>query len=160
MAKPFRKLEIELNGTRYVLNRAASEMLLGQMDAFGGECSEACKRMREDLRAALATETEEPEKANPFDDESDGPEVTEEHTFVLEIAKGAVKAVAKENAEACGDCRVPRCRFCNAPGERAGGRKDGSGRTVERYYVCRTENCIAARAKVPQPAKIFAGGEA
>lgn len=69
------------------------------------------------------------------------------------------KAVAKENAEECGDCRVPRCRFCDQPGTRAGGRKDATGRIVERYYVCETEGCIAARMRTPQPMLLFSGGK-
>ena len=69
------------------------------------------------------------------------------------------KSVAKENAEACGDCRVPRCRFCDQPGERAGGRKDGSGRTVERYYICKTAGCISAKMATPLPMGLFSGGK-
>jgi hypothetical protein len=76
-----------------------------------------------------------------------------------DLAAGC-KAVAKENEEACGDCRIPKCRFCGNPGTRAGGIKNASGRTVERYYVCETPDCVAAQMKVPQPAKLFAGGEA
>ncbi len=150
------KMEFELKGTRYVLNRAAGKMLLESLDGFGDACSDACKRMRDDLRKALdGVEAATP--ANPFDGEE--AEVTEEHTFVLNIAKGAVKNVAAENKAACGDCRVPRCRFCNEPGERAGGMKDTGGRITERYYICKTPNCIAAKAKVPQPARLFTGGE-
>lgn len=74
------------------------------------------------------------------------------------VVKSAVKSVAAENEEECGDCRVPRCRFCDQPGKRAGGRKDQAGRTVERYYVCETAGCIAAKMATPQPAKLFAGG--
>ena len=72
-------------------------------------------------------------------------------------AKGVLKSVAAENEAACGDCRVPRCRFCGQPGTRSGGRKDGAGRTVERYYVCATDGCIAAKMRTPQPARLFAG---
>jgi hypothetical protein len=158
MAKPFRKLEVELNGTRYVLNRAASEMLLERFEAFGDDCGDPCKRLREDLRKALSTETDEPVPANPFDGEE--PEVTEETTFVFKIAAGAVKDVAKENAEADRDEKTPLCRFCDQPGKRAGERKDGLGRIVERYYVCRTKGCIADKNKVPQPSRIFSGGVA
>lgn len=148
------KLEVELKGTRYVLNRTASAMLLEQLEGFGDECGDPCKRLREDLRKALdGVEAVAP--ANPFDEA----EVTEEHTFVFEVAKGAVKNVAKENEAECGDCRVPRCRFCDMPGKRAGGRKNLAGRTVERYYVCETEGCLAAKMKTPQPAKLFAGGD-
>lgn len=72
--------------------------------------------------------------------------------------KTAVKNVAAENEAECGDCRVPRCRFCDQPGKRSGGRKDGGGRVVERYYVCETVGCIASKMKTPQPAKLFSGG--
>lgn len=58
------------------------------------------------------------------------------------VARTAVKNVAAENEAECGDCRVPRCRFCDQPGKRKGGRKDLAGRTVERYYVCETDGCI------------------
>ena len=74
------------------------------------------------------------------------------------VARLAVKNVAAENEAACGDCRVPRCRFCDQPGKRQGGRKDLAGRTVERYYVCETEGCIASKMKTPQPARLFSGG--
>ena len=74
------------------------------------------------------------------------------------VVKSAVKNVAAENEAECGDCRVPRCRFCDKPGKRAGGRKDLAGRTVERYYVCETDGCIAAKMRTPQPAKLFSGG--
>lgn len=84
---------------------------------------------------------------------------TEVKTTGWPVTGGVVKNVAKENAEECGDCRIPRCRFCDAPGKRAGVRKDGLGRIVERYYVCETEGCLAAKVKTPQPANLFSGGK-
>jgi len=75
------------------------------------------------------------------------------------LPKAVLKSVAAENEAACGDCRVPRCRFCDQPGERSGGRKDGAGRTVERYYVCKTAGCIAAKMATPQPMALFSGGK-
>jgi hypothetical protein len=86
-------------------------------------------------------------------------EVAEFEAFTGVAVKGVCKNVAAENEAACGDCRVPRCRFCDQPGTRAGGRKDGAGRIVERYYVCETDGCIAAKMRTPQPAKLFAGGD-
>ena len=74
------------------------------------------------------------------------------------VTGGVIKNVAAENEASCGDCRVPRCRFCDQPGQRAGARKDGLGRIVERYYTCATEGCIAAKVKTPQPTKLFSGG--
>lgn len=67
--------------------------------------------------------------------------------------------VTKENAEACGDCRVPRCQFCDAPGRVVGGLKNPSGKTYEKYYVCDTQNCIAHKAGTPMPLRLFAGGK-
>jgi hypothetical protein len=73
-------------------------------------------------------------------------------------ARAAVKDVAAENEAECGDCSVPRCRFCDQPGTRAGGLKDAGGRMTERFYVCKTAGCAAASIKVPQPARLFTGG--
>lgn len=73
-------------------------------------------------------------------------------------AASALIDVAGENAEACGDCRVPRCRFCDRPGKRVAGVKHADGRVIEHYYLCETAGCIAAIAKTPQPLRLFAGG--
>lgn len=86
------------------------------------------------------------------------PEFEDLSKGIAEAEPMPCKSVAKENEEECGDCRVPRCRFCGKPGKRAGGIKNGAGRTVERYYVCETEGCVAAKMRVPQPGKLFAGG--
>ena len=164
------KMECELEGRRYVLNRAAAGLLLESLDSFGDACGDPCKRLREDLRKALDGTLTVPGTPNPFDEEApDGAttnveeaEVIEETTVEFKItseeAKAVLHNVAKENAAACGDCRVPRCRFCGEPGERTAGRKDLAGRTVEHYYVCKTAGCIAAKMGAPAPAKIFAGG--
>lgn len=78
---------------------------------------------------------------------------------LFEHAKSTtLKNVAKENAESCGDCRIPRCRFCEQPGERAGGLKNPEGKITERYYICKTPGCIAAKVKTPQPMRLFSGG--
>lgn len=74
--------------------------------------------------------------------------------------KGAgVKNVAAENEAECGDCRVPRCRFCGQPGKRAGGVKNAEGKFTERYYLCETAGCLAAKMRTPQPLGLFAGGK-
>lgn len=153
MAKPFRKMEVLLNGSNYVLVRDGAEQLLAALNRQAAVCTEVLLKLREDLRVSLATETEEP-AAVWVEDETDRTEATE-GTLNAQV----VKDVAKENAEACGDCRVPRCRFCDQPGGRSGGRKDAGGKIVERYYVCQTPNCIAAKMATPQPAKLFTGGE-
>lgn len=108
--------------------------------------------LREDLRKALSGVDSAVTAPNPFADDPEQP-------APWEAPKDSLKNVAKENAEECGDCRIPRCRFCEKPGERAGGRKDGAGRTVERYYVCKTAGCIAAKLATPQPMALFSGGK-
>jgi hypothetical protein len=75
-----------------------------------------------------------------------------------QIAKAVCRDVTAENEAECGDCRKPRCRFCDAAGKRVAGRKDVSGRTVEWYYLCQTAGCIAAKERTPQPLRSFAGG--
>lgn len=79
-------------------------------------------------------------------------------TDIGAVARTALKSVAAENEAECGDCRTPRCRFCDQPGARAGSRKDGAGRIVERYYVCKTSGCLAAKIGQPQPLALFTGG--
>ena len=155
MAKPFRKLEIEFNGSRYVIGKSGAEMFLAFMDTFDLPEHKTFITLREDLRAALAAPEGEPEAApeNPFSDE------TEEPPVPWEAPKTTLKNVAKENEESCGDCRIPKCRFCDMPGTRAGGRKDGAGRTVERYYICKTAGCLAAKMATPQPMSLFSGGK-
>lgn len=144
------KLEILFGNSIYVLTRPECERLLVGLDAVP-ELGNVTGTLREDLRKALSAKEDAPVLPNPFEDEGEEP------------AQGSpapvLKNVAKENAEACGDCRVPRCRFCDQPGKRAGGRKDGAGRTVERYYVCETEGCIAAKMRTPQPMLLFSGGK-
>lgn len=166
MSGPFRKLELLLAGTVYTFDRTAAEMLLARLE--GGEMTDACRRMREDLRKALAWREgdDAPAFESPITEADDADEAADEaarsarpvvKTTGWPTTGGVVKAVAKENAEACGDCRMPKCRFCGQPGERAGARKDGLGRIVERYYVCKTAGCLAARVGQPQPTALFAG---
>lgn len=70
MAKPFRVMQIEFNGSRYVLDRHAAELMLDVWSAFGDEqTSDVLRALVRDLRAALATVTEAAETVNPFDSE-------------------------------------------------------------------------------------------
>ena len=144
------KLEILFRDAVYVLRGGEVERALAVLDAVP-EIGPVTVTLREDLRRALGGVESAVTVPNPFADESEEPPAP------WEAPKAALKNVAKENAEECGDCRIPRCRFCEKPGERAGGRKDGAGRTVERYYVCKTAGCIAAKMATPQPAVLFAG---
>lgn len=162
MARPFRKLEVLMDGTVYVFDRDASETLLERLDTFKLSERGVLWRLREDLRAALATEVEVPAEANPFDGEEEetpeAPPPAPRTAAAWPVTGGVVKDVSAENAEADSAEKTPRCRFCEQPGKRAGARKDGLGRIVERYYVCETEGCIAAKARTPQSAGVFSGG--
>jgi hypothetical protein len=120
MAKPFRKLEIALNGSVYVLNRAASEMLLGRLDAFGEVVGDACRTLREDLRAALAAETEGPVPANPFD--ADGVPVVEQTVAVRIVEEAVIR----------GEGVAERCFLCDQPGRELEGQS---------LWVCDTPGC-------------------
>jgi len=151
MAKPFRKLEVLLGDGLYVFDRAAAETLLAQLDVSSCVCGEKVGKLREDLRKALSLETEEPAPANPFAEDEGEPAAPWD---------GAVRDVAAENAEADQEEKTPLCRFCEKPGTRSGERKDEAGRVIERYYVCGTAGCLAAKVRTPQPARLFAGGAA
>jgi hypothetical protein len=141
-------MRVELRDGVYVLRREECVQVLAALEAAGG-LGPVAAALREDLRRALDGVERVPVE-NPFDGEEEPPAPWE---------KAALKNVAKENAEECGDCRVPRCRFCDLPVKRSGGRKDESGRTVERYYVCQTPGCIAAKVRTPQPLALFSGGK-
>lgn len=145
------KLEILFGSSIYVLRSPECALLLHGLDAVP-ELGNVTGSLREDLRQALSGVQRAENAPNPFEDESEDPPVP------WEAPKAAVKSVAAENAAECGDCRVPRCRFCDKPGKMVGGRKDSAGRMVERYYVCETAGCLAAKVRTPQPAKLFAGG--
>lgn len=147
------KLEILFRDAVYVLRSPECERLLAGLDAVP-EIGTVTGTLREDLRKAMSgVESTARTSPNPFFDES------EEPAAPWEAPKGTLKNVAKENEEACGDCRIPRCRFCEKPGERAGGLKDTGGRITERYYICKTPGCIAAKEKTPQPLRLFSGGQ-
>ncbi len=146
------KLEILFRDAIYVLRSPECERLLAGLDAVP-EIGTVTGTLREDLRKALSGVESAVTVPNPFADESEEPPAP------WLAPKDTLKNVAKENADACGDCRIPKCRFCDQPGTRAGGRKDGAGRTVERYYICNTEGCLAAKMKTPQPLALFSGGK-
>lgn len=146
------KLEILFRDAVYVFTGRECERMLGVLDAVP-EIGTVTGTLREDLRKALLDGSPAPVPENPFADESEEPPAPRE------APKGTLKNVAKENEEACGDCRIPRCRFCEKPGERAGGLKDTGGRITERYYICKTPGCIAAKEKTPQPLRLFSGGK-
>ena len=112
------KLEVELKGTRYVLNRTAAEMLLERIDAFGDNCGETCKRMRGDLRKALA-ETDDAARG------AEEAEVSEEVTFRMSVLPGDPGAAGTP------------CFLCEEPGERI----PGNPGDTEDLWVCRTEGC-------------------
>jgi|GEM_PF-5837236 len=141
-------MRVELLDGVYVLRREERAKVRAALEAAGG-LGPVAVSLRDELRRALDGVERTP-VPNPFEGEEEPPAPWE---------KAALKNVAKENAEECGDCRVPRCRFCDLPGKRSGGRKDESGRTVERYYICQTPGCIAAKVRTPQPLALFSGGK-
>lgn len=147
------KIEILFRDTVYVLNRMGCASLLIWLEHEEPEIGAVMVTLREDLRKALMDGAPAPVPENPFPDESEDPAPP------WLAPKGIVKNVAKENSEACGDCRIPRCRFCEQPGERAGGLKNPEGKITERYYICKTPGCIAAKEKTPQPLRLFSGGK-
>jgi hypothetical protein len=146
------KIEILFKGSVYVLNRMGCANLLIWLEHEEPEIGAVMVTLRDDLRKALMDGAPAPAPENPFADESEEPPAP------WIAPKAVIKNVAKENSDDCGDCRIPKCRFCDQPGTRAGGRKDGAGRMVERYYICNTEGCLAAKMKTPQPMALFAGG--
>lgn len=143
------KMEILFRDAVYVLTGTHCMRFLACLEA-DRELGEVLGVLRKDLIKALSDKVAAPD--NPFADESEEPPAP------WLAPKGVIKNVAKENAEECGDCRIPKCRFCDKPGKRKGGRKDLSGKTVEHYYVCTTDDCLAQRTGIPQPLSLFAGG--
>jgi len=134
VAKPFRVMSIEFNGSRYVLDREAAETLSGQFNADDFSSDEPFRKMLEDLRAALATETEEPAPANPFDDESEEPAVP----------------WPERKPEAGGqrtEDGAPKCFFCGHAGEVV----KGTEKDDHPLWTCQEPFCVrfgkpAARA--------------
>ena len=152
------KLEILFRDAVYVLTGSDCEGMLLALDIVPG-IGTVTETLRKDLRKALSGVESAVTAPNPFDEDTE--EEVAAKRDAAEILKNiaTLKNVAKENAEECGDCRIPKCRFCDMPGTRAGGRKDGSGRTVERYYICKTAGCLAAKMATPQPMGLFSGGK-
>lgn len=129
MAKPFRKLEVLLNGTVYILDRAEAEMLLAQFDASDAVVGETARMWREDLRSALETETDETVTENPFADESGEPPVPWEKPDAQRPTPDARVGgdVATETA--------PVCLFCGKPGV-------ASGSPVFDLWRCQNKDCF------------------
>ncbi len=146
------KIEILFRDAVYVLTGTHCMRFLACLEA-DHELGEVLGVLRRDLLKAISSKMETRDQENPFADESEEPPAPWVDTAPT------LKNVAKENTDECGDCRIPKCRFCDQPGTRAGGRKDGAGRMVERYYICNTEGCLAAKMKTPQPMALFAGGK-
>lgn len=151
------KLEILFRDAVYVLNRIECERLMPWLDAVP-ELGAVTGTLREDLRKALNGVESAVTLPNPFDEDTEDEVAAKRDAAEILKNIATLKNVAKENEEACGDCRIPRCRFCEKPGERAGGLKDTGGRITERYYICKTPGCIAAKHKTPQPMRLFSGG--
>lgn len=149
------KLEIVFREAIYVLDRMGCARMLIFLEHEEPEIGAVMVSLREDLRKALLGFERAETAPNPFEDDGD----EQEAPAPYEVPAGTLKSVAAENKAECGDCRKPRCRFCDLPGKMIGGRKDGLGRMVERYYVCETEGCIASKMKTPQPARLFTGGQ-
>lgn len=124
------KMEITLKGTRYVLNRAAAEELLKAVEAFGDDCGEPCKRLRSDLRKALAMSASDGKTA----------EVIEETTVNLTIAFGGDGSTAA------------RCAWCGEPGVEQAMQAGDS----EPLFVCRTPGC--QRYGIPATRQFFTTG--
>ena len=107
MRKPFRKLEVLMDGTVYVLGRAEAEALVFRMTNLE-MLPPTLSLLRDDLRAALATETEGPAPVNPFDGEPETPAPWEKKTNV-ERPTSNVQRPTEEGGL--------RCLFCGMPGE-------------------------------------------
>lgn len=108
----FRKLELTLDGVRYVFGRADSERLLAAMAAWGDDCSDPCRRLREALGWSLnATEEQRAER------------------------KAKIDAACGISREA--DATAPHCWLCGRKGEPLPVEPGDS----EGLYVCRTEGC-------------------
>lgn len=126
------KLEVELKGVRHVLNRAAAAMLLERFDSFGDDCGESCKRLREDLRKALAA----------TEDQGRGiPEVISEKTFA---AKFRIDGDGREDEA--------RCAWCGEAGKAVPMRPGDA----EPLYVCTTPEC--SRNGLPEARAFFTTG--
>ncbi len=120
------RMTVEMPRTRYVLNRSACVMLLATLETYGDACGDPCKRLREDLRKALATDAAAQAEADVHPETQD-PEVTEEIT---------VNLVASSD-EAQADDGVVRCAWCDEAGEKVPMQPGDA----EQLYVCRTQFC-------------------
>lgn len=140
------KMTLELHAAQYVLNRDACELLLEKLDTFGDDCGHPCKRMREDLRAALAAD-EAARVAKPVAKRE--PEVEVRTTLDAQPEGGG----EPENAPA-GD-GTPRCGWCEEDGEPFAADDDGRPR-----WVCRTDGCPRRGKPAGREAfcRLFGGG--
>ena len=151
------KLEILFGRSVYVLRSPECERLLAGLDAVP-EIGTVTGTLREDLRKALSGVESAVTAPNPFDEDTEDEIAAKRDAAEILKNIATLKNVAKENAEACGDCRKPRCRFCDQPGRRVAGIKDTGGTVTDWYYLCETEGCIAAKMRTPQPLRQFTGG--
>ncbi len=138
MSGAFRKMEVTLGATRYVLNREASEMLLAKLDEFGQEASAACLRLREDLRAALG-------HGRPLVETLCGPEVVEEVRADLNVEIARTEDGGRPAPDG-----TARCWFCGEAVSPAPG--------LEGLYVC--ANAACGGGKRPATRDHYEGGDA
>lgn len=127
------KLEVELEGVRHVLNREAAQMLLERLDEFGDDCSEGCKRLREDLRKALALTEGQGRGAA-------GARVETTVTAEFSVTAGE----SRPDGAACAWCGEEGQAVPMRPGD------------AEPLYVCRTPGCC--RNGLPEAKAFFTTG--
>ncbi len=132
------RMTVEMPRTRYVLNRAACVRLLATLETYGDDCGDPCKRMREDLRKALAADAAAQADAG-VSTEHQEPEVTEE--VEVDIAQVSNKERADDG--------VVRCAWCDEEGQKLPIKEEGE----TQLYICRTSGC--PRKGRPQNRKTF-----
>jgi hypothetical protein len=111
--------EVDLPKTTYSLNRAACVQLLEALDRFGADCGDACKRIREDLRLALAVDAADAENQEPV--------VTETITYQARITPQAEKK----------DGKTVRCAWCGEEARSLPTKKGDTGN----LYACANAAC-------------------
>ena len=131
------RMEISMPRARYVFNLEAAKTLLARLEEFGEDCGDSCRRMREDLRAALALEAAGGRVVQDAE-----PEITEEMTV----------NVQRSTLDAEGVASAPRCHACGGPGR---GLPAEPGDT-EALWVCDAPDCW--RRGMPAARRFFETG--
>ncbi len=134
------KMEILFGRSVYVLTRSNCERVLAILDA-DAELGALLSVLRDDLRKTLSGVESAVTAPNPFDEDTE--EEVAAKRDAAEILKNiaTLKNVAKENADACGDGRAPRCWFCGHPVVEI----PTSSKSEELLYRCENTACSGGK---------------